>query len=106
MLFLPEAFHFIGSAAGEGAAIAEPLDGPAMASYCALAARHRLWLSLGGFQEAPAGVSVGVGSRASSGGVGGAVEGGAPTPPPRAYNTHVVVSPAGAIVAAYRKVRD
>ena len=31
-------------------AAAQPLDGPLMQRYCALAKAHSLWLSLGGFQ--------------------------------------------------------
>ena len=34
-------------------AAAQPLDGPLMQGYQALAKRHNLWLSLGGFQVPP-----------------------------------------------------
>ncbi|KAJ9520362.1 hypothetical protein QJQ45_030306 [Haematococcus lacustris] len=53
ILFLPECFSFIGSSQAESLAAAQPLDGPLMAQYLALARSTGLWLSLGGFQEAP-----------------------------------------------------
>jgi predicted amidohydrolase len=59
---------------------AEPLSGPRMASYCALARRHGVWLSLGGVQER---------SEAAPG---------------KVHNTHVLVDDSGALRAAYRKV--
>ncbi len=84
-LFLPEAFAFMGESPADTLAAAQPLGGPRLASYRTLAASTGLWLSLGGFGEA-----------------------GAPPAPgsatPRVWNTHVVVDPAGSIVAAYRKV--
>ena len=78
LLCLPEAFSFIGSAATETVAQAEPLSGPRVAAYRALAREHGLWLSLGGFHEAGA-------------------------PDGRVYNTHLVVDAEGATVAEYRK---
>lgn len=74
MLFLPECFSFIGRNLREvrlaclclegwwplshslvrllqSVDISEPLSGPTMQRYRQLAARHGLWLSLGGFQE-------------------------------------------------------
>ena len=54
LLCLPEAFSFIGAAAAETVAQAEPLDGPRLGAYRALAREHGLWLSLGGFHEAGA----------------------------------------------------
>lgn len=51
MLFLPEAFNFIGRSPAEARAVAEPLTGPTMHRYLDLARRTGLWLSLGGFQE-------------------------------------------------------
>lgn len=81
MLFLPECFHFIGggSDGAMSADIAEPLDGPAMSRYAALARSHGLWLSLGGFQH-----------RAS------------PSEKPR--NTHVVFDAEGKMRASYDKL--
>ena len=51
MLFLPECFAFIGVKGTDALAVMEPLDGPLLGRYRELAARHRLWLSLGGFAE-------------------------------------------------------
>lgn len=68
MACLPECFAFIGAAPGECAhpdpcrsplaigeaqSVAEPLTGPLMGRYRELAREHRIWLSLGGFQERP-----------------------------------------------------
>ena len=50
LLALPECFSFMGSTGEESLAQAEPLDGPKMARYRALARETGLWLSLGGFQ--------------------------------------------------------
>ena len=59
--------------------IAEPLDGPWMDKYRQLAKQHALTLSLGGFQEKG-------------------------PDDKHLYNTHVILSPTGSLVAAYRKV--
>jgi predicted amidohydrolase len=85
MLFLPEAFSFMGaSSPAETVAAAEPLEaGPRLRRYRDLATRLGLWLS------------------------GCVPEAGAPPGPdgrPRCYNTHVVIDSAGGLVAAYRKV--
>ena len=81
MVFFPECFSFIGARPGEAQKAAEPLSGPIMQRYLALAKQHSVWLSLGGFQEAS-------GSSDEE----------------RIYNTHVVVDAAGTIRAAYRKI--
>lgn len=81
MLFLPENFAFMSAHKGEAQHIAQPLDGPLIARYRALAKEHSLWLSLGGFQEASA-----------------------DDDEPRIYNTHLIVDSAGEIKAAYRKL--
>ena len=64
IVFLPECFSFIGAKPGEAQAAAEPLDGPTMQRYRQLAKEHKVWLSLGGFQEKSArsisGVSLGM----------------------------------------------
>lgn len=78
MLALPECFDYIG-AKGTSLRIAEPLSGPRLATYRALAAETGIWLSLGGFHE--------LGPDAH-----------------RVYNTHVVLDASGAIRAAYRKI--
>lgn len=62
-------------------AVAQPLDGPLMSEFCGLAREVGIWLSLGGFQE-----------------VGPDKD--------HIYNTHVVLSSDGDIVASYRKVRS
>eukprot|EP00793_Prasinoderma_coloniale_P005239 PRCOL_00001000-RA len=82
LLCLPECFAFIGARSGEAQAMAEPLDGPLMSRYAELARSTGLWLSLGGFQEAPT----------------------KPDPEGRIYNTHVVLSPDGGTRGAYRKI--
>jgi len=79
IVFFPECFSFIGAQPGEAQRIAEPLTGPLMSRYLQLAKEHRIWLSLGGFQEKCNGEE-------------------------RIYNTHVVVDDGGAIQAAYRKI--
>ncbi len=59
--------------------VAEKLDGPIMSRFRQLAGEVGIWLSLGGFQE-----------------VGPDKE--------HIYNTHVVLSSDGTLVASYRKV--
>ena len=61
-------------------AIAEPLEGPTLGRYRALAAEQRLWLSVGGFQEQG-------------------------PDPQHLHNCHVIIDDNGAVVAKYRKVR-
>lgn len=52
LLCLPECFAFMGtSGTRETAEFAQPLDGPVIQQYRALARKHRVWLSLGGFHE-------------------------------------------------------
>ncbi|KAK9050382.1 hypothetical protein SSX86_030648 [Deinandra increscens subsp. villosa] len=51
LVCFPENFSFVGAKDGESLKIAEPLDGPIMNRYCALAKDSKMWLSLGGFQE-------------------------------------------------------
>jgi len=80
MLFLPENFHFMGDSSKHSLSIAEPLTGPAMASYAKLARDSGLWLSLGGFQER------------------------SETPDTHLHNTHVILNPNGDIVQFYRKI--
>ena len=50
ILFLPEAFSFIGSGPLDAVAKGQPLDGPLMQQYQTLARETGIWLSLGGFQ--------------------------------------------------------
>lgn len=78
LLCLPECFAFIGSQASQTVAQASGLDGETFGQYRALARRHSLWLSCGGFHEAAAGGKV--------------------------SNSHVVLDAAGDIVAVYHKM--
>lgn len=76
-LSLPENFAFMAPDSGPGRA--EELTGPTLTKLRALAVRHHIWLSLGGFQEKIAGEN-------------------------KIYNTHVVLDPGGSMVAKYRKI--
>ena len=80
MLFLPECFAFIGVKGTDALAVMEPLDGPLLGRYRELAAKHRLWLSLGGFPET------------------------GPDRGDRRFNVHVIVDASGEIRASYRKI--
>jgi deaminated glutathione amidase len=84
MLFLPECFSFLGSKWQETVAAGEPLTGPCISHMAALAREHELWLSLGGFNERPAGEE-------------GESEG-------KVYNTHLIIDDQGATRAVYRKI--
>jgi len=92
LIGLPENFAFLGSDRDHRAAIAEPTDdgasGPILTSMRALARETGAWLLLGGFPE-----------RGSDRGGG---DGGDATKLIR--NTSLLLDPAGAIVARYRKV--
>lgn len=48
MVFLPEAFDFIGENKEETFHLAEPLDGPLVNSLKDVAKTNNIWLSLGG----------------------------------------------------------
>eukprot|EP00117_Sycon_ciliatum_P020515 scpid25794/ scgid3879/ Nitrilase homolog 1 len=50
-VFLPEGFDYIGESGKQSVSMAEPLDGPLMSRYKALAKELGVWLSLGGFHE-------------------------------------------------------
>eukprot|EP00439_Symbiodinium_sp_Y106_P068201 s1179_g11.t1 len=81
LVALPECFAFIGAKAGEAQEAAEPLSGPTMGRYAALAKEQQVWLSLGGFQEK--------------------VEG---EPDNKILNTHVILNSEGEMVSVYRKI--
>lgn len=81
LVALPECFAFIGAKAGEAQEAAEPLSGPTMGRYAALAKEQQVWLSLGGFQEK--------------------VEG---EPENKILNTHVILNSEGEMVSVYRKI--
>ena len=52
VVFLPEAFDFIGESTSETLQLAEPIDGPLINQYRDLAQTLKVSLSLGGFHEA------------------------------------------------------
>ncbi|XP_028565307.2 deaminated glutathione amidase isoform X2 [Podarcis muralis] len=81
VVFLPEAFDFIGSSVEEALSLAEPLEGDHLQRYVGLARECGVWLSLGGFHER--------GSDWESTG--------------RIYNCHLLLDSKGTLVAAYRK---
>lgn len=60
MVFLPEAFDFIGESKEETFKLAEPLDGHLISNFKELAKSNKVWLSLGG---AHVKVSQGLGGR-------------------------------------------
>jgi predicted amidohydrolase len=78
LVALPENVDFIGPAA-EKLAGAQPLDGPLVQALRGRAAARRVWLCGGSFAER--------------------IDGS-----PRFHNTSVLIDPAGALVAAYRKI--
>ena len=80
MLFLPECFSFVGSKWLETVAAGEPLTGPCISHMAALAKEHKLWLSLGGFNERPEGEM------------------------DKVYNSHVIIDDQGVTRAVYRKI--
>jgi predicted amidohydrolase len=84
LVLLPECFPFLGQKEGDKLAVAEVLDaaapGPILGALFELAAKNNVWLVGGGMPERVAGDER------------------------RTYNTAVVVSPAGAIAATYRKI--
>ncbi|MEJ7604074.1 MAG: carbon-nitrogen hydrolase family protein [Kofleriaceae bacterium] len=82
LVVLPECFSFLGRTERDKLAIAERLDhgGPILGLLRELATSHGIWLVGGGTPEP--------------------VEG----DPERTYNTAIVVDPAGAVVAHYRKI--
>ena len=109
LICFPECFSFLGAAAGEAQRVAQPLDGPIMQRYCALARDHHVWLSLGGFQEQPEQPAETGAIEAEAEAEAEAeveVEGqsAAPEDLPKIFNTHVVVDETGVIRAAYRKM--
>lgn len=79
ILFLPEAFAFIGASPGEVAKQAQPLTGRRFLAYCSLARENSIWISFGGFQE---------------------------TGPDKEHlhNCHALVDSCGKLRAAYRKL--
>lgn len=78
-LCLPENFAFIASEEGGAVLCAEDLEGETISRLKRCARLHKIWLSLGGFQEKiPSSTKI--------------------------YNTHIIVDDGGSIVATYRKI--
>ena len=82
VVFLPEAFDFVGESAKQTLELAETLEGPTVTAYRTLAAEERLALSLGGFHESL--VDEQEGRR-------------------RVRNTHVLVGEDGGVLGRYSK---
>lgn len=82
VVVLPECFPFLGQGERDKLAIAEDLErgGPIIDMLKTLATTRRVWVIGGGMPEVVAG------------------------DPDRAYNTAVVIDPAGSIVTRYRKI--
>lgn len=78
-LSLPENFAFMGHKDGDLHAAAESVEGPSIMRLKACAKLNALWLSLGGFQELIPGSK-------------------------KIYNSHIVISDQGELVANYRKM--
>ncbi|XP_056431938.1 deaminated glutathione amidase isoform X2 [Gadus chalcogrammus] len=81
MVFLPEAFDYIGSSRDETLALAESLTGDTISRYTQLASKMNVWLSLGGFHE----------------------RGHDWENDRRIYNSHVIINDQGSLAAVYRK---
>ncbi|KAM9294604.1 deaminated glutathione amidase [Gastrophryne carolinensis] len=81
MVFLPEAFDYIGGGTEETLRLAETLDGDLIQRYSALARECGVWLSLGGFHEK--------GPNWDS--------------DRRISNSHLILDDAGHILSTYRK---
>eukprot|EP00750_Incisomonas_marina_P003750 INCI13408.1.p1 GENE.INCI13408.1~~INCI13408.1.p1 ORF type:complete len:295 (-),score=43.84 INCI13408.1:367-1251(-) len=96
LLCLPECFAFMGtSGTRETAEFAQPLDGPVIQQYRALARKNRVWLSLGGFHEL-----YDEASKEASGIDIGEV----PAGTVKYFNSHLLVDDRGDVVATYRKI--
>ncbi|KAM6894477.1 deaminated glutathione amidase isoform 2-T3 [Lycodopsis pacificus] len=81
MVFLPEAFDYIGSSREETLSLSESLTGDTISKYTQLARKLEVWLSLGGFHE----------------------RGHDWESDRRIYNSHVIINDEGDIVSVYRK---
>lgn len=107
LVCLPECFDFMTrpGRAPFSSDLAEPLDGPTMTAYRALAKEHRVWLSLGGFHER-LGASDVIGDSGAGSGAGSGADSASEKSKDsgKIANTHVVVSADGEMVATYRKI--
>ena len=82
VVFLPEAFDFIGESTNETLQLAEPIDGPLITQYRDLAQALKVSLSLGGFHEA---ITDNEGTVS------------------KIKNTHLMINEDGSIIAKYSK---
>jgi predicted amidohydrolase len=87
--------------AAQTVAQSEPIDGPTIRKYQELAARHSLWLSCGGFHERSTSKSTPTPAAAGSSDGGGGCGGESAE---KVYNSHVLISPEGAVAQVYRKI--
>ncbi|XP_047445579.1 deaminated glutathione amidase isoform X2 [Mugil cephalus] len=81
MVFLPEAFDYIGSSREETLSLSESLEGDTISRYTQLARKLAVWLSLGGFHE----------------------RGHNWETDRRIYNSHIIINDRGDIMSVYRK---
>ncbi|XP_076686326.1 ntrilase and fragile histidine triad fusion protein NitFhit [Andrena cerasifolii] len=77
--FLPEACDYLADNKKDTIAMAQPLNGPIVASYKEIARANTIWLSLGGLHEA------------------------VPDNKQCIHNTHILINSEGEIVSTYRK---
>jgi len=78
MVFLPEAFDFIGSSSEETGSLAQPLAGSTIRKFQEVAEANKVWLSLGGFHQKEASDT-------------------------KIWNTHAIIDEAGRVVETYNK---
>ncbi|KAM4611416.1 deaminated glutathione amidase [Polymixia lowei] len=81
MVFLPEAFDYIGSSREETLSLSESLTGDTISRYTQLARKLKVWLSLGGFHE----------------------RGHEWETDRRIFNSHIIINDQGSVVSVYRK---
>jgi len=79
MIFLPEAFDFIGSNSQETLQLAETIQGNTITSFRDLALKNNVWLSLGGFHHKVL------------------------EDDKKLFNSHVIISSSGELVSTYQK---
>ncbi|XP_037893910.1 nitrilase and fragile histidine triad fusion protein NitFhit [Glossina fuscipes] len=83
-IFLPECCDFVGENRKQTLELSEPLTGPTMEQYQALAKKHDVWLSLGGLHES----ILDQYERKTD----------------KIHNAHVILNNRGELVAVYRKL--
>merc|ERR1719365_299235 len=80
VVFLPEAFDFIGSSSADTLELAQPISGSTVRSFQELAQTNKVWLSLGGFHH-----------KSNRDGA------------KKIFNTHLIIDSAGSIIDSYSK---